>query len=450
MRQNSDEPVEKKAQNYFLYDGVLSAVMVALTSSMISLFALSMGASNIEIGMLSSIPMIFWTMAQIPGAILSERIGKEKAMAGTSALLSRLMWIPIILLPVFGDNIGILVVLVTLSTFIGALGGPSWASFSSHLIPVGIRGRFFSRKNRIAILCSVIAMISAAIYLDMNPQAISFSLVFLIGIVIGLIATFLFFMRIPYQDTQKKQSSSIVDDVKLLFMNKNFRTFLIIFFIMRFGVELASSYFVVDMVKNMNATYIWITVTTAVSAVTSALIQKKWGRISDWFGQRIIIITCTFGISIIALGWVFASSPVHVLVINIMSGISWAGFELAFFNYLLEVSPPDKRAKFAAIVWTIMGIAAITAPIIGGLILEKTANITILGLYNFKFLFLLSFIIRLLAAILFLRYLKEIINYREKTSFKYVIRYITHIRLPGIHMEHILPIDKYIKRKKRK
>jgi MFS family permease len=217
----------------------------------------------------------------------------------------------------------------------------------------------------------------------------------------------------------------LIKDLKKIFMNKNFRNFIAIFFILRFGVMMGAPFMIVDLVNNIHANYSWISFLTVITAIAMVLMQKRWGKISDWFGHRVVVVLCSFGISLVALGWVFVYSPWHVIPINILAGLSWAGFELAFFNYLLEISPDNRRATYAAILWTIMGVAAVFAPLIGSFLINLT---------SYKAVFFLSFILRLIAALLFLKFLKEVVDFREKTSFKYVIREAFAMKMPeGIH-----------------
>ena len=82
-------------------DGIASTVMTTLTTSFFTAFAVALGADNIFIGLLSSLPLSIWTIAQIPAARLVEQRSGRKEITMVSCLMSRLMIIPIASIPFF-------------------------------------------------------------------------------------------------------------------------------------------------------------------------------------------------------------------------------------------------------------------------------------------------------------------------------------------------------------
>jgi hypothetical protein len=63
-------------------------------------FALALGASNLQIGILTALPFIGQTF-QIPAVLLVERLGRRKVVAVPAYFLAQSLWIPIALIPVF-------------------------------------------------------------------------------------------------------------------------------------------------------------------------------------------------------------------------------------------------------------------------------------------------------------------------------------------------------------
>ena len=53
------------------------------------------------------------------------------------------------------------------------------------------------------------------------------------------------------------------------------------------------------------------------------------------------------------------------LLPSIAAGIFGAGFNLSFFNTLLEVCPPERRPSYVAINTTLINVAAFLAPLLG-------------------------------------------------------------------------------------
>jgi hypothetical protein len=131
------------------------------------------------------------------------------------------------------------------------------------------------------------------------------------------------------------------------------------------------------------------------------------------------MILCAFGASFIPLLYIFSTAPEHIIPVNILSGIAWAGLDLASFNYLLEATRGKKRALYSALYWSALDLSAIIGPIAGGVMIEAFSS-GVFGLSGFGFMFLVSWIVRLSAAFLLLKFLMELPDRRT-----YSTRYVT-------------------------
>ncbi|MDI6721658.1 MAG: MFS transporter, partial [Candidatus Aenigmarchaeota archaeon] len=409
-----DDAKRRIGMKYSTYDGMFASMMDALTSAFLSAFALALGAGNVMIGLLSSIPQVLWTANQLTSAWAIERTGKRKKIAVLSALLSRLIWLPIAFLPFLFPSLTMLILLVSLSTMIGAFTGPAWASWMADIVPDEIRGTYFSNRNRATALAGLVATISAGLFLDIFPKGttVGFTIIFIAGVICGAIsASFLAKMPEPPYAVMKTKFS---ESVRHAFRNRRFRKFIVIYFIFRFGVMFGAPFMVVDLINNMHAAYIWISITAAASTIAGILARGSVGKVSDMFGHRPVLIIGIVGTALTPLGWAFATAPEHIIFVNIINGIAWAAADLALFNYLLETSPREKRATYAALFWIVMGAAAILAPIAGGFYGDYMAGKTFLGFQGLKAVFIVSFFLRLAAGLLFWKFLEEVVEKREK------------------------------------
>jgi predicted MFS family arabinose efflux permease len=92
--------------------------------------------------------------------------------------------------------------------------------------------------------------------------------------------------------------------------------------------------------------------------------------------------------------WVLITASWHILPLNILSGALWGLFSLASFNYLLQLTPADKRARYSAIFQLTVTVSFALGAALGSLIISW------LGYFG---VFIISGIGRLLAALLFAR-----------------------------------------------
>ncbi len=137
----------------------------------------------------------------------------------------------------------------------------------------------------------------------------------------------------------------------------------------------------------------------AVNSVSALAGQVFVGRLLDQRGARWLMAVSGFAIVSLPLAWLAATQPWHILFINGVGGAMWAAYNLAWFSLLLYISPASKRAFYAAVNQMMIYAAAFVGPLIGGALGE---------LYGLPFLFLVSGIGRLVAAGLFVPFVKEI------------------------------------------
>ena len=142
---------------------------------------------------------------------------------------------------------------------------------------------------------------------------------------------------------------------------------------------LVSVYFIQDL--QGTAEY-WAYV-QAASTVATILCQRYWGILTDKFGQKNIMVKAGIGAVVIPFLWFIAPNPLSGIVINLWNGFVWGGFNLAAFNFLLEITPDDSRSMYAGVYNSLMGIAVAGGTLAGGFLAE------VIGL---KYLFLISFV----------------------------------------------------------
>jgi multidrug resistance protein len=104
-----------------------------------------------------------------------------------------------------------------------------------------------------------------------------------------------------------------------------------------------------------------------------------WGRLSDRYGRRPILMSSLFGacLSYVILG--FADNLWDLLLSRVLAGFM-AGNLAAAFAYASDVSAPENRARALGTVGAAIGVGFMLGPAVGGLLAgsdEHTANFAI-------------------------------------------------------------------------
>jgi len=349
---------------YVIRDGVASQAMGILTGgAFLVAFAIKLGASNLVIGLLAAIGPLT-QLLQLPSIFLVEKIRNRRAIVVASAGLSRLCWLPIVLIPFFfSEQIGLAILLgamVAASAF-GAVSGCSWNSWMRDLIPQNILGSFFSKRMRIATAVGIGLSLLAAVYLDLWKKLLAdyeiygYSILFLLGFGAGALGVY-FLARTP--EKRMPTSEQKTEILKLLaqpFKDENFRKLIAFMCSWNFAVNLAGPFFMVYMLKRLGLSMSFIIALSIISQILNFTIisqilnftfLKIWGKYTDSFSNKSVLAICgpLFILSILA--WTFTTMPEKyfltiplLVVIHIVMGLSSAGVSLASGNIGLKLAP---------------------------------------------------------------------------------------------------------------
>jgi MFS family permease len=369
-----------------------------MTGNYITPYALSLGVSTSQIGLLNALQGLASALSQIPAARLPERIGR-KTLWCLSNLGSKLLLIPLLALAVLPfDHVLALIVIVIGIAFLGGLGGPAWSSLMADIVPPEERGSYFGKRNAILGITSVLAMGVAGLVLFL----FGFGVLFCLAMIAGIIGVW-WFSRIPESVTKKpfhyKHTFSF--DVRRMInsirVNRNFVIFTVYMAIVSFGIAIASPFYAVWMLREIGIGYLWYTAFIVLNCLVVIISQPYWGKIADRYGNRTIMVITGVGIVFIPIFWMMAYSVPVMLAIAIYDGFIFGGWSLVVFNFMLATAPVDKRTNYFANHTLFVGLATVAGMLMGTIIVE--AGI-VTGIGCLLLLFALSAAVRALSLIL--------------------------------------------------
>jgi len=92
-----------------------------------------------------------------------------------------------------------------------------------------------------------------------------------------------------------------------------------------------------------------------------------WGKLSDRFGRRPILIIGLIGSAISYLVFAFAGSILALLLSRVMAGVGGANVPVAQ-AYIADITPPERRAGGMGLIGAAFGLGFIFGPAIGGIL----------------------------------------------------------------------------------
>jgi MFS family permease len=163
-----------------------------------------------------------------------------------------------------------------------------------------------------------------------------------------------------------------------------------------------------------------------------------------------ILNVCGWGVAVVPTLWLVSHHILYLVIIQIFSGLVWSGFNLASANFLFDAVTPPKRARCVAYQGLVNGIFVITGSLAGGLFAGHLPRSLSLGPWTWSpefmlpVIFLISGVMRMIAAGIFLRKFKEVRPVEPIRHRDFIFR-ITHIRpiagatfslMTGLFREH--------------
>lgn len=385
-------------------DGGLAAVFGNITGGvLLSDFLLELGASSIEIGMAASIPMIT-NLFQPLGAILCNRSHSRHLYGVWMFLPSRLMWLLLLGEIIWIDRthsstsqiVWLTLTLVFISNLLAALGGASWMSWLAALVPARLRGRYFSIRNLVSNLVSMMCLPLASYSISNwgGGDMTGYGVVLGIGIVAGvgsLVCQHLMIDIDPQIESGRAtaQHDSVATSLMATLTNPNLVIFLIYYALWGFAMNLSAPFFNLYMLDRLQLDLTSVTTFNSLSSGANMLMLLVWGRLSDRLGNRAILIVAGIASALMPLFWLFTDfAPVRahlwlwLAAFHLMLGATLSAVDLCNNNLQIEIAPLEHRAMFFAIASAVGGFSGALGTTIGGFLAQADLYVGMFGIFT--------------------------------------------------------------------
>ena len=412
----------RKAKKTSIREGSAYTISEGFGIRNITPYALALGASNTHIGFLTSLPTMIGNFSKLLTPWFMERFGR-KWIAFFGALFQAIMWLAILYVGYLYyytgyTNAPIMLVLVyTLLVLFGAFYGPAWSSWMKDLVTKN-SGRYFGLRSKITGFFVLISMLVSGFILDYFKQTkifIGFIIIFGIAFLARTCSALLFTQKYePKLQFQEGYYFTFWQFLKKMSFN-NFGRFVIFLSLVQLATAIASPFFAVYMLKDLNFSYVeWIIVSMS-SSLVSLLFLPLWGKFADNFGNLKVMKLTGYFIPLVPLfylfsvvfdshTWVF----VYLIIVEAISGFAWAGFNLSSSNFIYDAVTRQRMAICVAYSDILNGIGVFIGASLGGFMSES--GIMFLGLTPMLFLFFISFLARVFSIWVFLPMIREVRN----------------------------------------
>jgi len=443
--------LQRKTRHISIKEGSFSTIRTVLRNSYITPFAIAINASNSIIALISSVAGLIGPISQWQSSRLIEKYPRKKIVA-IATLFEALTWIPLIIIALLFYK-GILISSLPLSLLIffalfiilNGISYPAWFSWMGDVVDKDYRGKWFSKRNFIIGIVTLIFTILAAFLLDFfkknNYTMFGFMILFFIAMIARLICSYYF--KKSYEPKLKLKKGYYFSFWQFIRKSKsnNFGRFTLFTASMYFAMSIASPFFAVYMLRDLNFTYTIFMAIILSQLTFSLLTMKLWGKFADKYGNYRVIKITSILIPFYPVLWLISPHPIFLILgPALVGGIAFTGFNLATSNFIFDSVSSEKRGLAVSYYNVLNGIGIFLGAGLGA-ILVKTLTINFMN--KILFIFLISAIARMLVSLIMIPFIKEIRKTKEFDSKKALTELIPRkIRIPNFEGYHWLTIKK--------
>jgi MFS family permease len=414
-------------------DAVLWALMFGLAENYVIPFAVLFGAGTLMTSLIQGSAQLAIAAGQLAGAELARTVRSRKRLAIVTNLIHASSWLAVFAgALVFKSPLAVLAG-YSLGILATSLAGPSWLSWMNELVPESMRGAFWGARNRVAGLAQFGAVVAAAVLLEYGRGAgmeiEAFGIIFVLAFIFRGLSFFpLSRQWEPPAERELRRGPGMLAFVARLPRHR-FGRFVLFSVLTSFAVNVMAPVLQVYLLKSLALDYVSYMLVTMSHMVVNFLAMSYWGPLSDRFGNYRILFITACAIPILPIGWMFLKALPLILLIQVMAGFLWAGFNLSTTNFIFDTVPKRQMARTMAYFNTLNNACAFSGSLLGGLLgtLFVGLNIPIFAEGNFEIVFGISTALRFVVIAFLLKSFKEVrpVEPSPKARFFFIYQPLT-------------------------
>ncbi|WP_105614599.1 MFS transporter [Vallitalea okinawensis] len=413
----------KKTRNRFFISFLSRGFIINLTtlsSVFMTSYVLFLGLEEWQIGVLASIMGLTGILQIFAPNIFNHFQSRKKAIF----LFKVIQYISIYLLIIVPKLLtgefqyySMVLILFAFYSFhaINEIGFLEW---NNKFVPLENKSEYFSTRN---LLNNLIGMTSPFILgkvLDYfggeyNTYLIIF-LIYLIFVMVDMIN--IYFLEDMPLSVEHKSKMPIMEQIKIVFRDKNYMTFIKFNLIWTFALFFGNAYYSYYAVKYQGLNLGFIGTIGSITAFIKMLTARKCGRKVDQYGWKKILIYAGIGFGLTNLLWFFVGiSPMIIYpIIIFLKGLFMITANIAKFQANLMLGKEEYRIIYLSVNGCIMGVANfISSNVVSKIISVKDNKLidqlaSVLHVDYYLIIFMLSGLLHIIAILYFNRRLKNL------------------------------------------
>lgn len=411
LRQSASRRLDGNEKNtaMIMAEAVFAAVVLQLTNPFYQLFATAMGADDVAVGLISSLPSFCALFVLLPASLYIDRVKDKKKFLMTAITVCGVILPVVAMSPFLGDR-GYWFFIIGISFW----NAPylcytvSWQSYFSDLFPPANRAVPYSRRQMIYNAVPAFTIMAGGLILSYlckttEQKILAYQIFFFIAFGASLLQRKVISMTHvpewvkPAPVPEASPVKEFISAIKNLKKHPQFCLFLALLFMFYFSWQMAWPLFFLYLVNGVGFNEATKSLFDVVSYLAQTLTSTWWGKRIDKHGPRGSTVLGMIGAATCP-AWTVVTGNFWVIFFSyIFSGGTAPGFQLGLFNDMLDNLPEENKSLYIGIYNMVMQISNFVAPLFG------VALYASIGVVKTMYL---SSVLRLLSAVAFgIRYL---------------------------------------------
>ncbi|HET6404543.1 MAG TPA: MFS transporter [Candidatus Thermoplasmatota archaeon] len=372
---------QRSGQRLMILEGLFSRAMESVTTGIILTgFALALGASDAEIGLIAAIPFLAH-LVHLPGVVLLARTRDRRAVAVTAAVAARATLLLIALIPFAMGGLELrplhaLIPLLVVYSVFANVGGAAWQVWVRDLVPREELGRYFGRRMAVLATVGVVVTLAAGQFVSWWRRAFpereleAFGILFLVGGLAGFVSAAIV-RRAPVALATPTQVH-IRSMLRRPISDTNYRRVVIFLASWGFAANFSLPFVAVVLLGPLGYSVGTVVAFSAFSTAVNVLSLKVWAPVTDRFGNKPVL---AMGASVFVLAiatWAFTPKETGWLVLASATttygllGLGAGAIDLASNGLILKLAPDEDAPAYLATASVARSVAAGVAPLLAG------------------------------------------------------------------------------------
>jgi MFS family permease len=391
----SDVPEKYRSNFWHLYfDIAWFGVLSGTSVNFLNVYATRLGASGLQIGLLSAMAAVVNLFLAIPAGRWIEKRHTGRAVFWSSVLFRAgyFLWIPLRWIFDEQGQIWALIILAFLMAIPLTPLGVGFNALFAESVPDRFRAQVAGTRNVTFAIAYMLTSFGAGFILKSLPLETGYQVIFAIGAFGAAMSSYhLYHIRpmqediFPLQSAPQPDASSQINPprglksaLRLDIWGTPFRNVLLALFLFHLTHYLPTPLYPLFNVRILNLNDNNIGTGTALYYLTVLIGSMQFRRIAHRYGNKKVTGWGAAGMAIYPFLLALSHTVWQFYVISFIGGFLFAMINGAYINYMLENIPPDDRPSHLAWYTIILNIAILTGSLVAPGIAEMVGLVNAL------------------------------------------------------------------------